>query len=89
MVKWIHTKIGEFGLMLSHHWRGKGNSHVDWAGDHPVIEKISLEVFSTNENAIRLYCGMGFKEEGRRVKQIKFDKDTYSELVLMYKLVKC
>jgi len=36
-----------------------------------VIEKVTLEVFATNEAAICLYGKMGFVEEGRRVRHVK------------------
>ncbi|CAG7637307.1 GNAT family N-acetyltransferase [Paenibacillus allorhizosphaerae] len=84
---------GEFGMMLFRQWRGKGigklliSAMLGWAESHPVIEKVGLEVFSTNEHAIRLYQGFGFLEEGRRMRQIKLGSGSYIDLILMYRMV--
>ncbi len=44
-----------------------------WATADPLIEKVCLEVFTTNIGAIRLYRKLGFVEEGLRPKDIKFE----------------
>jgi RimJ/RimL family protein N-acetyltransferase len=36
---------------------------LEWAESSPVIEKVCLDVFATNEPAIRLYKNLGFIEE--------------------------
>lgn len=61
---------------------------IEWATEHPVIEKISLGVFSNNAGAINLYKKLGFVEEGRKVKEIKIDHDCYIDSILMNKFVK-
>ncbi|RLQ92432.1 GNAT family N-acetyltransferase [Falsibacillus albus] len=86
-----HT--GTFGMMIGEKYRGRGigklllSALMDWAEKNPVIEKVSLGVFSTNERAIALYKKMGFIEEGRKIKEFKFDDDVYVDDILMYKLV--
>ncbi|SDN03488.1 Protein N-acetyltransferase, RimJ/RimL family [Paenibacillus sp. yr247] len=88
------SHIGEFGMMISNEWRGRGIgkmlliSLLNWAVEHPSIEKIGLEVFSTNMNAIRLYKNLGFIEEGKRIKQIKIGPNSYIDVIHMYKFVK-
>jgi ribosomal protein S18 acetylase RimI-like enzyme len=47
---------------------------VEWARSVGV-EKVVLEVFSTNEAAISLYRRLGFEEEGRRRRQYRIDGD--------------
>lgn len=42
-----------------------------WARDQPELERIQLEVFHTNPDAIRLYERLGYVHEGRRVGAIK------------------
>ena len=64
------------------------NEILSWAAQHPVIEKVSLRTFSTNSRAIELYRKLGFVEEGRKVKELKFGDDEYVDDVLMYKFVK-
>ncbi|WP_245959373.1 GNAT family N-acetyltransferase [Neobacillus piezotolerans] len=87
-----HT--GTFGIMISKEHRDQGlgklllKTLLDWAEKHPLIEKVSLAVFSTNERAIALYKKFGFIEEGRKVNEVKFGENEYADDILMYKSVK-
>lgn len=84
---------GSLGMMIYKDYRGLGIGRLlikellIWAGKNPLIEKVSLGVFSTNRRAISLYKSMGFKEEGRKKKEIKLSENEYVDDVLMYKLV--
>ncbi len=75
-------------------WRGRGvgtallKSLLEWATAHPLIEKVWLEVFATNERAIRLYRKLGFVEEGVRPQDIKLGPGRYVDTLAMYKFVK-
>ncbi|MBO1581905.1 GNAT family N-acetyltransferase [Bacillus sp. XF8] len=86
-----HT--GSFGIMIHKNYRGLGigkmllQALLDWAEKNPLIEKISLGVFSTNYSAISLYKKMGFIEEGRKIKEFKMNDNEYVDDILMYKLV--
>ncbi|WP_410981563.1 GNAT family N-acetyltransferase [Bacillus cereus] len=86
-----HT--GSFGIMISKSHRGLGigkmllQALLDWAEKNPLIEKVSLAVFSTNHHAISLYKQMGFIEEGRKIKEFKMNNNNYVDDILMYKLV--
>ncbi|MBA4494909.1 GNAT family N-acetyltransferase [Paenactinomyces guangxiensis] len=70
-------------------WRNKGIGRVlletllQWAENHPRIEKVFLEVFVTNEWAIHLYRQMGFVTEGRRVKQVQLHDGEYVDDLIM------
>lgn len=74
-------------------WRSQGvgmallQSAVDWASSHPIIEKLCLAVFATNNRAIGLYRKLGFVEEGRRLREIKFGSERYVDDILMYRFV--
>lgn len=61
---------------------------IDWAQKNPVIEKITLNVFSTNDRAVNLYRKAGFLEEGRCFRDMKFENGNYADSILMYKFVK-
>jgi putative acetyltransferase len=50
------------------------------------IEKIDLQVFSTNRAARALYRRFGFRQEGRRVRGRKLD-GKYDDVILMGKLL--
>lgn len=58
-----HT--GTFGMMISKKHRRKGvgklliKTLLAWGKENPLIEKVSLGVFSTNTRAISLYTRMG------------------------------
>ncbi|WP_059172241.1 GNAT family N-acetyltransferase [Bacillus sp. FJAT-27445] len=86
-----HT--GSFGIMISKEHRDQGlgklllKTLLDWAEKTPLIEKVSLAVFSTNQRAIALYKSFGFIEEGRKVNDVKFGENEYADDILMYKSV--
>jgi len=63
-------------------------SLIAWAKENPVIEKLTLTVFATNQPAISLYKKMGFVEEGRRVQGIKMEDGRYVDEILMSRFVK-
>lgn len=90
-IKLSHT--GSVGMMIEKESRGKGigklliKGLLDWAELNPLIEKVSLGVFSTNERAIALYKKMGFKEEGRKMKEFKLENGEYVDDILMCKFV--
>ncbi|MCB5238038.1 GNAT family N-acetyltransferase [Niallia circulans] len=86
-----HT--GSFGMMISKKYRNKGigslllEALLAWAKKNPMIEKVSLGVFSTNYRAISFYKRMGFIEEGRKIKEFKIAENEYVDDILMYKMV--
>lgn len=80
---------GAFGMSIKKEYRHQGIGKailftlIEWAKDHPTIEKINLEVFADNTPAIRLYEKVGFIIEGRKRKQIKTLDGQYHDLLLM------
>lgn len=92
-----HRRIahrGNLGISVVKDWRGRGvgtallQSFLEWAESNPVVEKVCLEVFDTNTNAIRLYQRLGFVEEGRKTKDIKRGDEDYVDTVTMFRFVK-
>ena len=65
---------GTLGIAVVKEWRGRGvgtallETLLAWATTETLIEKVGLEVFTTNAEAIRLYRKLGFVEEGLRLK---------------------
>ena len=59
---------------------------IEWAEASPLIEKIGLGVFATNEPAIALYRKSGFVEEGRQPREVKVGSE-YVDVILMYRFV--
>ncbi|WP_411954806.1 N-acetyltransferase family protein [Alkalibacillus sp. S2W] len=90
-IRLSHT--GSIGMMVKKDFRSMGigkflmKRMLVWAEQNQSIEKVSLGVFSTNKKAIDLYKGMGFVEEGRKVKEFKFNENEYVDDILMYKFV--
>nr|WP_139069991.1 N-acetyltransferase [Bacillus sp. FJAT-27225] len=86
-----HT--GSFSAMVKKEYRNQGigklliKELLNWAEQNPLIEKVSLGVLSTNQRAISLYKSMGFVEEGRKIKEVKFNEEFYADDILMYKEV--
>ena len=62
-------------------------SLIDWAKQNPIVEKLCLIVFATNEPAIRLYKKMGFVEEGLRLRHVKIADGKYVDVILMARFV--
>jgi RimJ/RimL family protein N-acetyltransferase len=58
-----------------------------WAEEHPLIEKLALATLANNEPALRLFEKLGFQEEGRRPREVKFGPNEYVDDVLMYRWV--
>ncbi|MED0934417.1 GNAT family N-acetyltransferase [Bacillus mobilis] len=56
---------------------------ISWAKGQKGLEKICLGVVSVNDRAIKVYKRMGFVEEGRQKRQIKYEDGTYGDDVLM------
>jgi RimJ/RimL family protein N-acetyltransferase len=80
---------GSFGMSIQEAYTNKGigasliKSLIEWAKDDNRVEKISLEVFSNNERAIHLYSKLGFKEEGRLVRNAKLGPNEYVDDIIM------
>ena len=74
------------GMLVIKEYRGQGIGSalmtyaVAWATKHPDIEKINLEVFSTDKQAIQLYQKFGFQFEGVRKKQFKIRGEYVDEV---------
>jgi RimJ/RimL family protein N-acetyltransferase len=86
--KILHT--GEFGVSVHPAYQGQRigrllvETLLEWARQNVQIEKVFLQVFATNANAIKLYKALGFIEEGRHIKAIKQVDGTYVDIIQMY-----
>lgn len=87
------SHCGGFGVSVHPDWRGQGigkamlDTMIEWAISNPRIEKITLDVLGSNAPAIRLYEHLGFVEEGRKSKAIKFEDGSYDDDVQMSRFV--
>ena len=70
-----------------HQRRGVGralmNELLRWARSNPRVEKVELQVRSSNERAIALYRSLGFVEEGRKTRRLKIGPNEYLDDVYM------
>ncbi len=84
---------GTLGIAVVNQWRRQGvgtallRASIDWATANPLIDKICLDVFATNTNAIRLYKKLGFVEEGRRPREVKLGSGAYLDTIAMFRFV--
>jgi ribosomal protein S18 acetylase RimI-like enzyme len=56
---------------------------ISWTRAHPQIEKMELQVRSSNERAISLYKSLGFTEEGRKTRRLKYGRESYLDDVYL------
>ncbi len=61
---------------------------LEWAKAETPVEKVCLDVFASNETAMRLYRKLGFEEEGRRIRDIRRGIDDYVDTLVMSRFVK-
>jgi RimJ/RimL family protein N-acetyltransferase len=84
---------GMFSVYLVDGWRGHGigralvDALLEWATANPLVEKVTLAVFSTNERARALYERCGFAVEGVCPRDMKLDDGSYVDSILMYRFV--
>lgn len=85
-----NSHTGEFGVSVHPHYQGIGIGRIlverliKWAKENEQIEKVCLNVFATNHNAVRLYKNLGFIEEGRHVKAVRQLTGEYVDVLQMY-----
>jgi RimJ/RimL family protein N-acetyltransferase len=91
-----HRRIahrGNLGMAVVRDWRGRGigtamlRTFLDWAIANPLIEKVCLDVVSSNAVAMELYKKLGFVEEALRLKDIKLGPGRYADTIQMAKFV--
>lgn len=86
--------IGWFSMIVHSAWRGRGigsllvQGLLDWSVATPILEKVSLSVFSSNQRAVDLYARFGFQIDGVLSKQVKLGDGDYVDMILMSKFVR-
>jgi RimJ/RimL family protein N-acetyltransferase len=86
--------VGQIGISILPEYRNNGlgkaimQTMIDWATEHPTIEKLALGVWAKNVPAIALYEKRGFIQEGRKIKEVKYADGTYADCICMYRFVK-
>ena len=70
-----------------HQRRGYGRALMDellrWARSDSRVEKVELQVRSSNAGAVALYRGLGFVEEGRKTRRLKIGPSQYLDDIYM------
>ncbi len=80
--------VGEFGISVLKEYWGLGigkevlKTLIEWAHQSKVIRKINLFVLTSNQRAINLYKGLGFKEEGMTTRDAQIDGKFYDALLM-------
>ena len=82
-----HTASLGIAIRSGHRSQGHGTrlieNAIEWSRSKG-IEKIGLEVFSTNTKAIDVYKKIGFTIEGIRAKQFKIDGNYVDDVFMAY-----
>jgi ribosomal protein S18 acetylase RimI-like enzyme len=70
-----------------HQGQGVGRALMDellrWARASPWVEKVELQVRSSNARALALYRSLGFVEEGRKTRRLKIGPNAYIDDIYM------
>lgn len=80
---------GSLDIFVDKNFRGRGigkillSSLINWASRVQSLERVELSVFANNTAAISLYKSLGFFEEGRKLKSIRYGHDSYVDELLM------
>jgi RimJ/RimL family protein N-acetyltransferase len=86
--------VTELGIYVEKGWRGRGvgtallTDAIRWARAHPSIERVALDVMTTNHTAIGLYEHFGFEREGVRRRAYKRGGYSVDMLVMALVMVK-
>lgn len=86
--------VGSFGLTVRTDYRshGIGKGLVEmlllWATGHPIIEKLTTNLFTNNTRAIALFNRFGFQSEGRRHREFLVAPGRYLDAILLAKWIK-
>ena len=81
--------VAQLGMgVLQESWGlGIGGALMDesmtWARNNPLLSKLGLQVYDTNERAINLYEKKGFEREGLLKGDVQLDDGTPVDLVVM------
>jgi ribosomal protein S18 acetylase RimI-like enzyme len=70
-----------------HQSQGVGRALMEellrWARSNPRVDKVELQVRSSNERAIALYRSLGFVEEGRKTRRLRIGPSEYLDDLYM------
>ena len=81
----VHSGFLEIGIIPNYRGKGIGRRLLKATTDDAFskgIERVELEVFASNQRAIRLYHEFGFLEEGSK-RRARFFDGAYDDIVIM------
>ena len=82
-----HVVVLTLAIHEGHQGRGLGRALmrylIEWARARPQVEKFELQVRASNQRAIQLYESLGFVEEGRKTRRLKYGPGDYLDDVYM------
>lgn len=82
-----HVVVLTIAVHAGYQGRGVGRKLMEhlisWARANPKVDKFELQVRSSNERAIALYKSLGFKEEGRKTRRLKYGPGSYLDDIYM------
>jgi putative acetyltransferase len=83
----VNRHVATLGMAVESSWRGRGVGSalmvaaMQWARNWGV-EKVTLEVYPSNDRAVALYRRFGFVEEGKLARQSRKSYGYEDELIM-------
>jgi RimJ/RimL family protein N-acetyltransferase len=81
--------VAQLGMGVLKDWWGQGiggaliDLGMEWATENALVDKISLQVYTMNERAIRLYEVRGFSRDAVLKGDVRLDDGTPVDLLVM------
>jgi RimJ/RimL family protein N-acetyltransferase len=81
--------VAQLGMGVLEEWWGQGiggaliDGGIEWASANAIVEKIALQVYTTNERAISLYEARGFSRDAILKGEVRLDDGTAVDLLVM------
>ncbi len=83
-----HAGVFGMGILKEYQNQGIGRELLkvllEWAKEHPIIERVELSVATNNPRGMHLYESVGFKQEGYKEKAMRLNNGEFVDVVLMY-----
>jgi putative acetyltransferase len=91
VMRWRQAHVGTFSINVHDDYQGQGigtaltAAILDLADNYLGLHRVQLDVWATNERAVRLYERFGFEVEGRK-RECVYIRGDYVDILTMGRL---
>ncbi len=82
-----HSGVFGISVLPKYHDQGIGRMMIEtlleWAREHPIVERVELSVSTNNPRGIHLYRSLGFEQEGYKKRSMRLDSGEYVDTIDM------